>query len=632
MHDVLAGLQHSHERGVVHRDIKPGNIILTSDDLRSAEAKIADFGVARIENSSLTQAGTALGTPAYMSPEQLLGHSVDARSDLYAAGVLFYQLLTGDKPFDGSPSSIMHKALHTEPPDPSEIVVTLAPVFDEIVRKAMAKRPDDRFSNASAFASALRAAGNTCAGDPTIMLPRHVTMAPIEERDPAKSPAARKHHRLLLTLIACLIILCGAQAFMLVKSETAVANVTIPVQRMINASIDLKNTIFQTTEPVQPTAILETSLRAALSILSEQERNNQIGRFMKAPAGRALAMTSVSHKSWFVQAGTDAVAETMALEGCQIGNNEPCMLVARGSQVFPPDQSGFWPVRPMTRITYHGNFDPTQLPAVTPERRVQKDVVEYIDIIDPKAIALHPWGRVFIRKGTTHNEAESLALKDCNADPDRHGLNGPCFVYARGNNVVLSERRTIANGIDRVVAMAETISKSLAKVVREQYVSVKDNKAIAFLVADGSAFYFGEVASTESAKQYDLEACQYHFNAACVLLAVNDDLLLADLKTAKPQAMSRIAWSGQFKLEMLPWGLERYDDVKGYHDLPGAKAIAVRPRGNKHSVASGKGSVAEAEQYALQQCNAVDGDKWPCFIYASGNQVVLPDRRVVPLR
>src|SRR5271166_920897 len=152
MQDLLAGLQFSHERGVVHRDIKPANVMLTS----SGQSKIADFGIARIESSSMTQAGTLLGTPAYMSPEQFMGQVVDARTDIYSAGVLLYQLLTGERPFEGSMSAIMHKALHIEPPVPSQLSVTAPPSFDAVVRRAMAKRPQDRFPSASAFAEAMR--------------------------------------------------------------------------------------------------------------------------------------------------------------------------------------------------------------------------------------------------------------------------------------------------------------------------------------------------------------------------------------------------------------------------------------------------------------------------------------------
>ena len=154
MEELLAGLQFSHERGVVHRDIKPANVMMTRD----GRVKIADFGIARIESSSMTQAGTVLGTPAYMSPEQFMGQTVDARTDIYSSGVLLYQLLTGERPFEGSMSAIMHKALNTEPPRPSDLSVTAPPAFDAVVRRAMARRPEERFATAADFAQALRQA------------------------------------------------------------------------------------------------------------------------------------------------------------------------------------------------------------------------------------------------------------------------------------------------------------------------------------------------------------------------------------------------------------------------------------------------------------------------------------------
>jgi serine/threonine-protein kinase len=152
MESLMAGLQYSHDRGVVHRDIKPANIMLT----KSGEVKIADFGIARIESSSMTQAGTMLGTPSYMSPEQFMGQTVDARTDLYSSGVMLYQLLTGEKPFEGGLTAIMHKVLNTEPPPPSALSVNVSHSFDAVVQKAMAKRPEDRFSSASEFAKAVR--------------------------------------------------------------------------------------------------------------------------------------------------------------------------------------------------------------------------------------------------------------------------------------------------------------------------------------------------------------------------------------------------------------------------------------------------------------------------------------------
>jgi serine/threonine-protein kinase len=154
MESLLAGLQFSHDRGVVHRDIKPANIMLT----KSGEIKIADFGIARIESSSMTQAGTMLGTPSYMSPEQFMGQTVDSRTDIYSSGAMLYQLLTGDKPFEGGLTAIMHKVLNTEPPPPSALSVTVPRSFDAVVMRAMEKRPQDRYPTAAEFARAVRAA------------------------------------------------------------------------------------------------------------------------------------------------------------------------------------------------------------------------------------------------------------------------------------------------------------------------------------------------------------------------------------------------------------------------------------------------------------------------------------------
>ncbi|MBO1326511.1 protein kinase [Acetobacter sp. TBRC 12305] len=152
MDALLAGLQFSHDRGVVHRDIKPANVMLTA----AGAIKIADFGIARIESSSFTQAGTILGTPAYMSPEQFMGQRVDARTDIYSTGVMLYQILTGDKPFDGGLTAIMHKVLNSEPLPPSALSVAVTPALDHVVLTAMAKQPEKRYASASAFAAALR--------------------------------------------------------------------------------------------------------------------------------------------------------------------------------------------------------------------------------------------------------------------------------------------------------------------------------------------------------------------------------------------------------------------------------------------------------------------------------------------
>ncbi len=153
MTQLLAALGHAHAAGVVHRDIKPSNLLL-SDRL-----KITDFGIARVENSQLTQVGVSMGTPAYMAPEQFMGIGVDQRVDLFAAGVIFFELLTGRQPFEGtSLEELSYKICHTEPPRPSSLRWGLPAGVDAVTAIALAKDKDARFQNASAFAHALTAA------------------------------------------------------------------------------------------------------------------------------------------------------------------------------------------------------------------------------------------------------------------------------------------------------------------------------------------------------------------------------------------------------------------------------------------------------------------------------------------
>ena len=169
MAELLAALQHAHAQGVVHRDIKPGNIIVLDD----GHVKVGDFGIAKLDSSELTQLGSVLGTVSHMSPEQLAGQPVDARSDLFSCGVVLYQLLTGRAPFTGSPATVVHQVLYGVPAPPSSLVQSLPPGLDAVVERALAKQPGQRHPSAEAFAAALRAALDDAAGaDATVVLPR----------------------------------------------------------------------------------------------------------------------------------------------------------------------------------------------------------------------------------------------------------------------------------------------------------------------------------------------------------------------------------------------------------------------------------------------------------------------------
>ena len=152
MRQLLEALEFAHERGVVHRDIKPSNLIVSE----SGRLKVADFGIARVDTSNLTQAGMIIGTPSYMSPEQCRGLESDARSDLWSAGVVMYELLTGDKPFRGTLESIAYKICHEDPPAPSALSkLKLPPDIDRLVATALAKTVEARYQSARDFRKAL---------------------------------------------------------------------------------------------------------------------------------------------------------------------------------------------------------------------------------------------------------------------------------------------------------------------------------------------------------------------------------------------------------------------------------------------------------------------------------------------
>jgi len=159
---ILEGMGHAHAQGVVHRDIKPSNILVTDD----GAIKIADFGIARTEASSLTQVGDIIGTLYYMAPEQFLGGNITSATDIYSIGVIAYELLTGRRPFVGNNAQVMHKVLNEVPENPSMLNLGLSPTVDRLLQHALAKKPKDRFQSAEAFARDLvavcegRAAGD----------------------------------------------------------------------------------------------------------------------------------------------------------------------------------------------------------------------------------------------------------------------------------------------------------------------------------------------------------------------------------------------------------------------------------------------------------------------------------------
>jgi tRNA A-37 threonylcarbamoyl transferase component Bud32 len=240
MGEILAALEHAHQTGVTHRDMKPANVIL----LEGGTVKVADFGLARIETSDLTQAGTILGTPTHMSPEQFLGTPADARSDIFSCGVILYQFLTGERPFTGAATTIMRKVLGEEPLAPSHLNTLLAPGWDAVVRRAMAKKPADRYQTTALFAADIRAVAEgrapaaaadsaglaaeaTVLGEAALRAASQTKSGPAIEAPPAqKAPSKKPGATVVAAAAAVLLASVGGGAYLLWQKR---ADVSAPV-------------------------------------------------------------------------------------------------------------------------------------------------------------------------------------------------------------------------------------------------------------------------------------------------------------------------------------------------------------------------------------------------------------------
>ena len=227
---VASALGYAHKHGVIHRDVKPGNVLITDE----GQVKVTDFGIARAINTeeSLTQTGAVMGTATYFSPEQAEGHGVDSRSDIYSLGVVLFEMSTGRPPFLGdTPVAVASKHVRDNPPAPRELNPSIPPTFEAIILKAMAKDPAHRYSTAEelradllrfnegrtvlamseattvmAAAAATQAVSSVGGTDATQMV-NATPGDPVEEEEP--SPNRTRNYAITLAILLVLLLVAG---------------------------------------------------------------------------------------------------------------------------------------------------------------------------------------------------------------------------------------------------------------------------------------------------------------------------------------------------------------------------------------------------------------------------------------
>jgi serine/threonine-protein kinase len=312
---VLEGLGCAHALGVVHRDIKPANILLVGD----GRVKVTDFGISRLEASTLTQSGSVVGTPSYMSPEQFRGEEADQRSDLYSAGVVLFELLAGQRPFPSRDFKVLiQQVLYDEPPD---LTGRVPDQMAEVVRRALAKRREDRFSSAAAMAGALRVT-RRAADESTVV-------APPQLRSGLDQPAPSwADEQVLNTLQRRLASHVGPIAKVLVGSairkaasfealcDLLAANIEKPEERqnfLRGAKKEFSSTVSSTNSPPPAStaaASLNQSLPTTPSAISQQavqlaqaELSRIIGPIARLLVKRALTTCGTPAELWTTLAG-----------------------------------------------------------------------------------------------------------------------------------------------------------------------------------------------------------------------------------------------------------------------------------------------------------------------------------------
>jgi class 3 adenylate cyclase len=383
---------------------------------------------------------------------------------------------------------------------------------------------------------------------------------------------------------------------------------------------------------------------------------------------------------------TREIAEEKVLEKCQQLFDEPCAVLGADDAIAPLGADGAPAIRDMPRVHYTGLFNPERIPGVRERERQRPEIAGYATAPGPKAIALHASGIVRAATGApSQRAAEEQALRACNNDPARRDAPGPCYLYAAENKVVLPLRSTtpiapvlpspsspsappssappapsppaaprapvaiaaVPLAAPGPAAFLAALTDTMTKIAPSQpaagreaqiaaYQTSSDHKAIAAFPPSSSWRASGQ-GNPRAAEERVLEGCEARYGEPCVLVAVDDAIEAPPPNGKWPRrAMPRAEYQGLFDPQQIPAATEALrlrPDVASYRAMQGVKAAAYHPWG-RIFIAAGPMTQREAEERALAECNADpqrNGQAGSCFLYAVGDQVVLPKRSMSPM-
>tara|TARA_R110001599_G_scaffold185680_1_gene379922 strand:+ start:5725 stop:7092 length:1368 start_codon:yes stop_codon:yes gene_type:complete len=311
---VLRGLSTIHKNGITHRDLKPANIFVSNEGV----AKIADFGIAKLDSSELTQIGTIIGSPKYMSPEQCVGEPVDARSDLFSAGIILYELITGTYCFKGDTTSAMtQKIMNADIIPPSKIDAKLPKYLDKVLNKALAKKASDRFQNAVEFLDAL---------------------------DPESNNAKASNKQLIIASFCVVVV--GIITFFLLSSAPNSSDKTSKSIETSKQDTGRLNNVVQSPQSSKNSAIVSLSPEKTAKIeklYKVAETYKRIGRFVSPAGSNAFdaykIILSIDPQNQKALAGLELTRDAMVEKIDELrddGEVGQAIAMARaGQEVFP---------------------------------------------------------------------------------------------------------------------------------------------------------------------------------------------------------------------------------------------------------------------------------------------------------